>query len=82
MGFGPALFPWVMLFPLLLSLISPPEPGGCEDLQVPNPAQCMSWPSLLMDLALALGSLTPQKTLEQEGLHNLPNSRLFPQYFT
>lgn len=40
MEFGPALFSWVMLLPLLLSLISPPGPGGCEDLVPADPKSC------------------------------------------
>lgn len=40
MEFGPALFPCVMPLPLFLSLISPPGPGGCEDLAPADPQSC------------------------------------------
>lgn len=40
MEFGPTLFPWVMLLPLFLSLISPAGPGGCEDLAAADPKSC------------------------------------------
>lgn len=41
MELGPALFPWVMLLPLFLSLISPPGPGDCEDLAPADPKSCL-----------------------------------------
>lgn len=84
MGFGPALFPWVVLLPLFLSFIFPPAPGGCEDLAPADPQSCPTVCPLdpCLDLALALGSLTLKKTLEQEGLHR-GSSKLqsFPSIF-
>lgn len=44
--------------------------GGCEDLADPKPCSLCVLGIPVMGLPLALGGLTGQKALEQEGLHD------------